>query len=197
MVYSTVVIVLVTVTMLSCILIAMIINEGGEYGFSESHNFALFFIKFPCALALHLMLYPEVARGMIIMKYANNEPDKFVEGGSETAFLIGMTQCLLAISAEFVNITLLSFQHTIYHAIQHFVALEVIVEVCTMYFESQMDNKLKPIMHHPPKQEKLGRNIKFASRSTFHKFARTFYKVFRCFYVSTVFYFMPFSVIIL
>ena len=66
-----------------------------------------------------------------------------------------------------------------------------------MYFESQMDNKLKVIMHHPPKFEKAGRDIKFASRSTFHKFARTFYKVFRCFYVSTVFYFMPYAVIIL
>lgn len=91
MLFSTIVIVLVSTSMLVCIQIAMINNEGGEYGFGESHNFALFFIKFPCAVALHLMLYPEVARGMIIMKYANNEPDKFVEGGSEVAFVIGMT----------------------------------------------------------------------------------------------------------
>lgn len=31
-------------------------------------------IKFPCAIALHLYLYPEVNKGMVIMKLANNNP---------------------------------------------------------------------------------------------------------------------------
>ena len=91
MVFSSILIVLVTAAMLICMLTAMINNENGDYGFDVSHSFPLFFIKIPCALALHLMLYPEVGRGMLIMKYANNEPDKFVEGGSEVAFMIGFT----------------------------------------------------------------------------------------------------------
>lgn len=33
----------------------------------------------------------------------------------------------------------------------HFVALEIIMEVSNLYFESLMNNKLKVIMHHPPK----------------------------------------------
>ena len=100
---------LITVSFLVCILVAIIQNEAGAFGFDTAANFGIFFIKFPCALALHLMLYPEVARGMMIMKFANNEPERFVDGGSETAFLIGLTQCMLAILTEFVNITLLSF----------------------------------------------------------------------------------------
>lgn len=71
------------------------------------------------------------------------------------------------------------------------------MELSTIYFESLMDNKLKVIMHHPPKFEKHCRDIKFSSRSVFHMFARVLYKLFRCIYVSAIFYFMPFAVIVL
>jgi hypothetical protein len=71
------------------------------------------------------------------------------------------------------------------------------MELSTIYFESLMDNKLKVIMHHPPKFEKHCRDIKFGTRSPFHKFARALYKLFRCIYVSAIFYFIPFAVIVL
>lgn len=38
----------------------------------ESNELAVLIVKFPCAIALHLTLYPEVRRGMEIMKFANN-----------------------------------------------------------------------------------------------------------------------------
>ena len=37
----------------------------------------------------------------------------------------------------------------------------------------------------------------FRERSLFHKIARLTYKIFRAFYVSVIFYFVPFSVLIL
>jgi len=37
------------------------------------HDFSVFYFKFPCAIALHFCLYPEVAKGMEMMKFANNE----------------------------------------------------------------------------------------------------------------------------
>ena len=52
-------------------------------------------------------------------------------------------------------------------------------------------------MHHPPKFEIKGKDITFGSRSRFHKMARIVYKVFRCFYVSAVFYYMPLAVVVL
>jgi hypothetical protein len=77
------------------------------------------------------------------------------------------------------------------------VALEVIMEISNMYFESLKGNKLKEIMHHPPKCVRAGKEIKFSERSVFHKFARLLYKVLRAFYVSVIFYFIPFSVMYL
>lgn len=172
-------------------------KAGSEFSTEFSHDFALFFVKYPCAIALHLILYPEVARGMMIMKFANNQPESFVEYGSEVAFVIGFCQATLGIIAEFINLELLAFQHTIQHCIIHFVALEIIMELATIYFESLKDNKLAHIMHHPPKFTKHCRDISFRSRSPFHKFARALYKFFRCIYVSYVFYTMPFAVIVL
>ena len=79
----------------------------------------------------------------------------------------------------------------------HFVALEIIMEVSNLYFESLMNNKLKVIMHHAPKLETKGSDIKFMERSLFHKLARMIYKFIRCLYVSVVFYFVPFAVLYL
>jgi hypothetical protein len=79
----------------------------------------------------------------------------------------------------------------------HFVALEIIMEVSNLYFESLMNNKLKAIMHHPPELVVKGADIKFMQRSLFHKVARMIYKTIRCLYVSCVFYFVPFAVIYL
>ena len=41
--------------------------------FSPSANVLL--VKFPCSVALHLYLYPEVMQGMKIMKYADNQTE--------------------------------------------------------------------------------------------------------------------------
>lgn len=183
--------------MLECMAFAITSNENGLYTPALSHSFAVFYIKFPCAIALHFYLYPEVAKGMNLMKYANNQVDDFVQNGSEISFIIGLTQVSMALIAEYINIKLLSAQHTISHSIMHFVALEIIMEVSNLYFESLMNNKLKVIMHHPPKLTKKGKDIEFRERSMFHKFARIIYKFLRCLYVSVVFYFVPFFVVFL
>lgn len=51
--------------------ISIVSNENGRYTNEFSHSFAVFYLKFPCAIALHLMLYPEVAKGLNIMKFCN------------------------------------------------------------------------------------------------------------------------------
>ena len=55
--------------MLVCMFYSMLISE--EYKAEFSHSFDVYFVKLPCAIALHLCLYPEVAAGMNIMKVAN------------------------------------------------------------------------------------------------------------------------------
>ena len=188
---------MVVISMLVCMNYAILTNENGDYTPCLSHSFAVFYIKFPCAIALHFCLYPEVAKGMNLMKFANNQHAMFVEGGSEISYVIGLVQVIMALTAEAINLHMLSLQHTIQHCIMHFVALEIIMEVSNLYFESLMNNKLKVIMHHPPKLEKRGVDIQFNERSLFHKAARMIYKFIRCIYVSFVFYFVPFAVLYL
>ena len=46
--------------MLSCMLYTIYYNETGEYTRHFSSEFVVILVKFPCAVALHLYLYPEV-----------------------------------------------------------------------------------------------------------------------------------------
>lgn len=98
----------VVISMLVCMNYAIITNENGDYTPSLSHSFAVFYIKFPCAIALHFYLYPEVAKGMNLMKFANNQVDSFVTHGSEISFVIGLVQVLMALTAELINLHMLS-----------------------------------------------------------------------------------------
>ena len=83
------------------------------------------------------------------------------------------------------------------NCIIHFVALEVIIDISNMYYESLKSNFLKEILHHPPKTMVCGVDIQFSKRTMFHKIARIIYKILRCFYVGVIFYFVPFSVLFL
>jgi len=125
--------------MLGC-MCYQIIYGGEERTFP--HDFSVFYVKFPCAIALHFCLYPEVAKGMELMKFASNHHELFVPAGSEISFCIAFIQVFCAVLAEIINITLLTNQHTVDHCIIHFVALEVIMEVSSLYYESLLHNKL-------------------------------------------------------
>jgi len=155
----------IQVVMLTCTFSNLYKDENGD-GEADSSKFYLNFevlvVKFPCAVALHLYLYPEVMNGMNIMKFTNNQSDLFLPNTSELAFIIGFLQCLVALYCEFINLELLIFQSKVDHAIIHFVALEVIMELPKMYFESLLDNPLSEIMHHPPKRIHKGKDIIFS-----------------------------------
>ena len=105
---------------------------------------------------------------MMIMKFANNQPEQFVTNGSQISFCLGMAQFILAVCTEILNVYRLSYQHTVEHCIIHFVALEIIMELNKIYFESLNDPKFKEIMHMRPTVKNKGINIKFGERSTFH-----------------------------
>ena len=64
-----------------------------------------------------------------------------------------------------------------------------------MYFEAMAYHKIKEVCHHTPRVVIRGRSIALKSRSWFHIFARILYKTLRAFYVSMIFYFVPFALI--
>ena len=180
--------------MLSCMLYQLF-SEDPDY-FSFSPGYVLYIVKCPCVIVLHICLYPEVIGGMGIMKYANNHNHRFIQNGSEVAFIIGFFQCWTAIYCELINCLILSFQVEIETCIVHFIALHVIMEIPNFYFESMgEDHPLFRILHHPPTidDEGRGRNKNFMERSCFHKVARVVYKISRGFYASVFFYMVPYA----
>ena len=105
---------------------------------------------------------------------------------------------MIAILAEFVNLYLLTYQHTVEHCIIHFVALEVIVEIPHILIGSLVNDRLKQRIFkstHTLKVTSKGSDIKFKDRSCSNKLMRVIYRVFRSIYVSIFFYFQPFIVI--
>ena len=69
---------MITLGMLGCMIYAFAYNEGGSYYTILAQNWPLFGCKFLSAIALHFMLYPEVADGMTIMKFSIYSFDQFV-----------------------------------------------------------------------------------------------------------------------
>ena len=126
-------------TMLSCMLWSMIDNVNGEYSQHFTAQFIVLLVKYPCTVALHLFLFPEVQTGMKIMRFANNQPHLFTGTGAEISFAIGFMQVVTSVYCEGINLYLLTFQHTVEHCIIHFVALEVIMEIPKLYFEALTD----------------------------------------------------------
>ena len=64
------------------------------------------------------------------------------------------------------------------------------------YYNSIKESALMEAYNGKPYYVCGSSNI-FRERPLFHKIARTMYKIFRAFYVSVIFYFVPFSVLIL
>lgn len=139
--YFLVLIFMVSNFMLLGILWSIVVDKNSELTEFESGSFMLYIVRFVCCIALHIMLFPEVRKGMIIMKYVNNHPEKFRT--SYIPFILGLMQYFSSIFAEFLNIYMLTYQSKIEYCIIHFVALEVVVELPKIFFESQhYDNYL-------------------------------------------------------
>lgn len=143
MFYSCLIVYGIINSFLVAMLWAIATDEHHEYTPNIAHAFAVWFVKFPCTLALHFVLCPEVTNGMNLMKFANNQPHQFVPYGSEVTYILGLCQVCSALLCEGICIYMLSYQHTVSHCIIHFVALEVIMEVSNLYFESLKQNPLK------------------------------------------------------
>lgn len=82
---------------------AMMSNESGAFGGAFPHSLMLFLVKIPCSIALHLLLYPNIERGLALMKFSNNNPELFVEHGALISYIIGFILMLTGSIAEIVN----------------------------------------------------------------------------------------------
>jgi len=115
-----------------------IANQHIDYDLYVNPYYSLILVKFVSSCALHMMLYPFVGRSMSLMKYVLNHYDDFTH--PDIAMLIPFIDLNLNIAAEFLNLFMLLYQHTVEHAIIHFVALEIIVEIPHRYMDSLLDD---------------------------------------------------------
>lgn len=67
---NVIVVMICQIVMITCIFADIVRTEA--YTLSFMPDFIVFYVKFPCTIALHLYLFPEVNKGMTIMKFANN-----------------------------------------------------------------------------------------------------------------------------
>jgi hypothetical protein len=192
MLYSNAMIAIMILSMVGCLLLQLH-SDAAEKHF-HADNFNLFLVKFPCCIALHFVLCPEVAKGMELMKFANNHPDEFVQYGSEISYLIGLAQALIAAAAEVICVLLLVNQAAVDECIVYFLALKVLIEVSKFYFESLLHVKFVKLVGHAPAITNHNKDIEFSERSVFHKVARLFFKVARGLFVSVFYYYYPFFV---
>lgn len=182
---------------MSCqiIMIVCLQSQLTEFDLEFHPNFYVLLVKFPCSIALHLFLHPEIHKGLVIMKYANNQAELFHGFGSQISFMLGFMQMFISIYAQFINIYLLVNQSEVEPCIIFFVAFQVILEFMKLYLESLKDPQLVEILDKHPLVKYKGKDIR--KRSCFHYLARFVYKVVRAFYVSVIFYFIPYGVFLM
>jgi len=133
---------------------------------------------------------------MNLMKFCNNQPHQFVNNGDKIGLVLGFNLVITALLCEAICIYILAYQNSIQYCIMYFVAINIVMNIPNLYFNSLKQNPLKKVVkpENRPEANIRGEDIKFWERSCFHKVARVIYKFFRAIYVGVIFYFIPFSV---
>ena len=108
---------------------SMDIREGFA---TPAESMRIVLARFVCAVILHITLTDETKQGFGCMKYAISHHYKFRKW--TTAFWIGMTQTLVVVSVEVVNLAMLTTNHTIIDIIMNFLALVIISEFDDFFF---------------------------------------------------------------
>ena len=88
--------------------------------------------RFVCAFIMHITLTAESKQGLKMMKYAANHHWKFRSWGQ--AYWIGLFQVTVLNTCEFVNLVLLTTNHSMLDIIMNFLAIVVITEFDDAFF---------------------------------------------------------------
>jgi hypothetical protein len=182
----------------------------------------IMFARFICATILHLSCVDEVHAGLTMMKFSVNHEYRFCNPGF--AFMSGFLQYISCLNVELANIGVICGANDTIDIVFNFIALAIIAEFDNYVYGSMKNESFKAltdkefckqvlvISHTTSKKcrpdelskvydEQLGEfrplKIQFADRRTGNKWMYVTYKVFRTFYISVFFYFLPFSVVVL
>ena len=156
-------------------------------------GYEVYITQFLACSLLHMELIKEVNQAIGMIKYVNDNPEKFTR--ILPPFCIGLMQLIGGLIAELANILMLSTRTDVIYCLEHFVAFELLTQIDDIYAHSLPHFPLKDEVEKPLPFD--GVKKKFRDRSFVQKIARSIYKTVRLFYTTVYYYFTPFAVIYL
>ena len=189
--------------------------------FREPVGVVLLFARFICATILHLSLIDDVNNSLNNMKFALNHPYLFQD--YSTAYICAFLQFFTTIMTEFANVALILTATDPINCTLNFIALAIIAEFDNFVYEALRNESMKKLLdpevcekvlvvaRTTSKKCKEGEmskvenedgnlmplKITFSDRTCGNKFLYFTYKIWRAFFVSIYFYFLPFTTILL
>lgn len=181
----------------------------------------IIYARFVCAVILHLSLMDDVYFGMQMMKYALNHTYMFNSWG--TAYFLGLQQALICTIVEIGNLAIILVSIYPVEIVLNFISVAIVSEFDSYVYNSMRNEACKTLLEEKVNEhvfkfrhttsKRCEKNeastikdefgvyrplkITFQSRDCCNKCWYIVYKLYRCWFVSLYFYFMPFLVIIL
>lgn len=102
--------------------------------FAEVCDMKANYVRFICALMLHLQLQDEIKQGLEIMKFANNHHEVFSNWW--IPFFLGFLQAQMVALIELVNLINICAQNNIMDVVMNYVALAVVADFDDFIFQA-------------------------------------------------------------
>jgi hypothetical protein len=151
--------------------------------------------RFIAAMFMHINVEKDVRNGIAMMKYAVNHYENFTT--VYPAFLIALMYTTNSFLVEINVMLILSSLGKILDVIMKYVSLAAIANIPRFYYASL--SNLKPLKFggHKLKISNFRKDGKIKEAPRGVKCLRIIYKIWRCFFCSVSYYFMPFMNIVL
>lgn len=152
--------------------------------------------RFTCSILMHLQVEGDLRQGIFMMKYVSNHAKDF--NNPWHAFMIGLMQTIGGLAAEFLCIFYLTNIQNTMDTVIKFMALASIAKVDDFYASALSGDyclKKKVALEWKVTKDQL-RDSDDHKNCTFYA-QRFIFKSIRLFYCSYLFYFMPFTCIII
>lgn len=151
--------------------------------------------------ASHLCILPEFRSGLAIMKYVNNHPKLF--DFQKTAFGLGLFQFVFSCTFTVYNSIILWTRATVFFTMTCYTTVVILCEMPNFYYEALCEDKTNVLLEvfnddNIPRVKNFNRTTKFANRpSLVNKVQRVCFKWCRLVFVTVIYYWVPFSFIVL
>ena len=186
------------IQLLMLTVVAFVIFGDGPLVISMPSSVTILALRFVCTMLMHLQVESDVRQGLRMMKYLVNHTEDF--SAPFNAFAIGFMQVFTGLATELACICFLATVGSEIDVIIKYMALSSIAKVDDIYANAlPADNRIKndyeqlEVKNH---RRDLNNRIEKEGLGIAFRIGRFVYKVIRMFYSSYVFYFFPYTTLI-